>query len=671
LHRRIELREKVNENNPAYGADNLDKTLVECNLSELNPIRIEIASDTHLELLWDTAVNRYHYLGHKRFIGRRLKYLAYAGDRPVAAIGFRSASLKLEARDCYIGWSEDQKKKYLKNITNNNRFLVFDWVRVPHLASHVLSKALKALSGDWKEKYGDRIYLVETFVDPERYRGVCYKASNFKHIGVTKGYTKDGVGYKYHGVIKEVYVYELETGFRKIIGCEKKPYPRRPEKSERAKDKEKEIIMMIQKTDYNPELIKWADIDKDAINNLADELVSFHNDFNDCFNRVEQHVLGWAYLKGLLSDIERKNIEAMALRYLGADPNEVRSLQKLMTYYRWYDDVMLGRIQEQAAKLLFDEEGMITVDSSEFPKKGKESVGVYRQYCGNLGKVENCQSGVFLGYTSSSRCFMSGGYMLLDKQLYMPEDWFSPEYAERRKNCRVPDDLTFKTKIEIAFDLISKAHAGLFPSKWLGADATFGSDSKFRDQADSLGMNYFVSIKSDTLVWIKKPEVGIPAYAGKGRPPKQVERALEKPVNVYKIADGSTTGGELNWETVKLAEGAKGPIIARIARLRVIEHRDNLPGKELWLFIRKDLDGNTRYAFSNAPVECSMEDMKRVSTMRWPIEQCFEDGKKYLGMDHYELRSWIGWHRHMTYVFLALLFLLKIRTKCLQKKFLR
>jgi len=137
----------------------------------------------------------------------------------------------------------------------------------------------------------------------------------------------------------------------------------------------------------------------------------------------------------------------------------------------------------------------------------------------------------------------------------------------------------------------------------------------------------------------------------------------DAPVNVSKIAENT----ELEWKTVILAEGAKGPIIAKICCLRVVEYRDGLPGKDLWLFIRRDADGKTRYALSNAPHDISPDELKRASTMRWPIEQCFEDGKKHLGMDHYELRSWPGWNRHMTYVFIALLFLLQLRFKGLKK----
>ena len=216
----------------------------------------------------------------------------------------------------------------------------------------------------------------------------------------------------------------------------------------------------------------------------------------------------------------------------------------------------------------------------------------------------------------------------------------------------------FKTKNQIALELIGKVlGTGLFPAEWVGFDASFGSDSKFRDAVDSLELKYLGDIRSNTLVWLTRPEVGIPPYSGIGRPAEKEQVLESEPIHVSDIANDP----ELEWEITILAEGAKGPIIARLCFMRVVECRDGLPGKDLWLVMRKDADGKLRYAFSNAPEDISKEELKRALIMRWPIEQCFEDGKKYLGMDHYEHRSWPGWHRHMTYVILAQLFLLKLR----------
>jgi len=302
---------------------------------------------------------------------------------------------------------------------------------------------------------------------------------------------------------------------------------------------------------------------------------------------------------------------------------------------------------------------MINVDSSEFLKKGTESVGVSRQYCGNIGKVENCQSGVFVGYAGTK------GYGLVDCQLYLPRPWFDDEHEQRRKNCQIPEELSFQTKIEIAQRLIDGVReSGLFPAKWLGCDATFGSAYEFLDEVGKYYW-YFANVKSDTQVWPERPEVEVPPYTGKGRPaskPKVIGEG-QKPVTVAEVAKDPA----LSWTTEILQEGAKGPIVAQVTRLRVIESRERLPGKECWLFIRKYSGGKMKYALSNAPKDTPLQEMIKASTLRWPIEQCFEEGKDNLGMDHYEHRSWPGWHRHMLFVFMAQLFILRLRYKFKKK----
>jgi SRSO17 transposase len=627
----------------------IDTTSVECSLADLGQLRLEMVSGSSSELLWNILVRTYHYLGHKRMFGRRLKYLAFADSRPIAALGWKTASIRLEARDCFIGWSEEQRKKYLKHVVNNSRFLIPPWIRVPNLASRLLASGIKAVARDWHERYGQRPFLLETIVDPVYFHGTSYKAANWIYVGKTKGYSLGSAGYEYHGLLKEVYVYVVERDMRKIIGCQQRPFLCGCPISEK---KEKADSMIMQRADYDPDLIDWEGLTPEVIEKMAEELVAFHEEFHEAFCREEQRILGQYYLQGLLGEIRRKNIEAIALKYLGT--SRVRSLQKFITNYRWDDTVMTARAQAMLSELIAEENGMITLDGSDIPKKGNESVGVARQYCGNTGKTDNCQAGVFVGYTSSK------GYGLIERELYMPEQWFSEDYAERRAKCQVPLDLVFKTKNRIGLELIRKVlDTKLFPAEWVGFDAGFGCDSKFRDAVDSLELKYLGDIKKNTLVWLNRPEVGIPPYSGKGRPAEK-ERILageELPVHVSDIANDP----ELEWETTILAEGAQGPIIAQLCFMRVVEYRDGLPGKDLWLVMRRDTDGKLRYAFSNAPEDISKEGLKRALTMRWPIEQCFEDGKKHLGMDHYEHRSWPGWHRHMTYVILAQLFLLRLR----------
>jgi SRSO17 transposase len=299
---------------------------------------------------------------------------------------------------------------------------------------------------------------------------------------------------------------------------------------------------------------------------------------------------------------------------------------------------------------------MINVDASDFLKKGKESVGVARQYCGAVGKTENCQSGVFVGYSSDK------GYGLLDGRLYMPKSWFWDEQEKRRKDNWVPEDLVFETKQQIALQLIHDVQeTGLYPAKWIGADAAFGSDIDFLENLPN-DLSYFAAIKSDTLVFTKKPKIGLPPYKGRGRRPSKLKILPGQP-DPRKVCDIAKSS-RLSWKPVVVAEGAKGPIIAKVARIRVYLSRDGLPaGERQWLFLRKNNDGKIKYAISNAPNDTSLAELIKASVMRWPIEQCFQDGKGEVGMDCYEHRSWPAWHRHMIFVFLALHFLLRIRLR--------
>ena len=629
----------------------IDTAVVECSLKELGEIRFVLVSGGPWEAVWNKLVRDHHYLGHQRMFGRRLKYLALARERPIGALGFKTASIRLESRDCFIGWSEQQRKKYLKNIVNNSRFLIPEWIRVPNLASHLLGRAVKVVKADWYHRYGLPVFLLESFVDPVYFKGISYQASNWIYAGTTKGYSLGNEGDEYHGKLKEIYVYVVEQDFRSIIGCQQQSFPRT---CPTQRKKEEADSMMIQKADYHPDLIDWEWLTPEVVGKFAKELVAFHNEFHDVFGRSEHHILGENYLQGLLSNIPRKNTEAITLEYLGSA--RVRSMQKFISNYRWDDSLMLSDAKSMISALVVEENGMLTVDESGIPKKGKESVGVARQYCGNTGKVDNCQVGVFVGYTSEI------GYGLIDRALYMHESWFDEDHRERREKCKVPEDLEFRTKNLIALELLQQnLDSGQFKAGWVGFDAGFGSDHNFRDAIDVLGVNYLGGIKSNILVWLNRPEVRIPAYSGKGRPAREPQ-VLQGEAPAVSVAD-IAKDPDLAWEVAILAEGAKGPVIAQLCFIRVVESIDGLPGKDLWLVLRKDAHGKLRYAFSNAPADIPKEQLRRAITMRWPIEQCFEDGKKYLGMDHYEHRGWPAWHRHMTYVILALTFLLRLRLR--------
>jgi len=623
------------------------------------PVTLKLVSGSELEPVWDYYVKQFHYLGYQRLLGHRLKYLALIQNHPVAALSWSAPALKIGDRDRYIGWSEDQRMTYLDRIANNSRFLILPWVNVRNLASHVLSLNIKRLGKDWEQQFNKKLWLLETFVDPSRFKGSSYKAANWKIIGQTNGFGKQGRKYIHHGAIKDVYVYVLEPRFREIIGCRQKPQRlfHRPPQSQR---KVEELVMILEHCQWHPQLVADIGIDEKDIKTMAKELVDFHKQFHECFGRIEHRRLGLAYISGLMSNAKAKSAEPIALEFL--DKKSVRSMQQFMKTYRWDLDAMQFTHQSMLAPMISQPDGMITVDSCEFVKKGKESVGVARQYCGTLGKVENCQSGVFVGYSSHK------GYGLLSCRLYMPESWFTQEQEQRRKANLVPEDLVFKTKQQIALELIDKVSSSdLFPAKWIGADASFGSDIDFLNALPN-HQYYFANIRSDAKVFTKKPKTGLAPYKGRGRRPSKVKVLPGQP-KAKRVSD-ITRSKHLNWESAIVAEGAKGPIVAEVARIRVYLSRDGLPvGDQVWLFLRKNVDGKIKYAISNAPKQISFSELIEASTMRWPIEQCFQEGKDQVGMDYYEHRSWPAWHRHMTYVFLALHFLLRLRLKFKKKPF--
>ena len=621
----------------------VDRSPLCCDLQELMPVHIERVCGYEQNVLWNILVSEYHYLGHRKMVGCHLKYLAFSDKRVIAAIGWRAAALWLEARDCFIGWTNEQRKAQIGRVANNNRMLILPWVRVRFLVSYLLSRNIKLLVDDWEEQYGWKLLVLETFVDGTRFRGTSYQASNWIHVGQTKGYTKRGSSYLYHGRCKEVYLYVVDQRFRRILNCRRRPIPHRSAKTE---ERERELEMIVGIEDWEPDIIPKMELTEEDMEVMADELVDFHRQFNRYYKRREHRRLGLAYLRGLFSKLKRKTAEGIALLLLG--PKGVRSLQDFISTYRWDDEGILGEYQRSLGQEISSDDGMLSVDSSEFTKKGSESVGVGRQYCGTRGKVENCRSGVFIGYAGEK------GYGLVECRLFLPQSWFEEANAERWQKCHIPDGVEFQTKVEIARDLIKKvSESGLFQAKWLGCDATFGRSKRFLDEVGK-SYRYFAQVPSDTLVWTEKPQLRENPYSGRGRRASK-PKVVGEPITV---ADAAST---LSLKLMNLGEGAKGPILAEVAAVQVWEMRDGLPGERRWLFVRRNANAEMKYALSNAARDTPLEQLIHASTLRWPIEQCFQEDKQQLGMNEYEHRSWVGRHRHMLFVFMAQLFLLRLR----------
>ncbi len=395
---------------------------------------------------------------------------------------------------------------------------------------------------------------------------------------------------------------------------------------------------------------------------LLDELRTYHAIYSPLLQRREQREWSAKYLHGLLLELPRKSIEPMVLALEGANRNAVRAMQQFLSEGAWDDDAILQRHWQEVETDLGDDDGVLILDGSDFPKQGTESVGVKRQYCGELGKRANCQAGVFLGYASVQ------GYTLLDRRLYLPEEWVEDDaYADRRRSCGIPADIAFTTKPMLGWAMIQAVHqAGSLRCRWVACDEAFGRDTMLLDNIDGLGLWYFAEVPHDTRSWRKRPATAVPPWTGRGRKPTrdQLVPGAAEPETVVELASALPLDA---WSRQLIKEGSKGPIVADFAMLRVIAVRECLPGPEVWLVLRRNGEtGELKTYLSNAPASTSQARLVWVSGMRWPVETCFEEGKQYLGMGDYEVRSWLGWHHHLTLCILAHFFL--VRLQCRLKK---
>jgi len=375
--------------------------------------------------------------------------------------------------------------------------------------------------------------------------------------------------------------------------------------------------------------------------------------FKGAFQRVEQAQKSLTYLHGLLGNATRKNVEQMAL----GQKEKVRSLQYYVGQSQWETEPVLAIHQGLIGETLGEADGVALIDESSTVKQGTESVGVAAQYCGSVGKIANGQVGVYLGYASRK------GYSLIEGQLFMPEKWFEEEHAEQRPVCGVPEGLIFKTKPEIGLKLLKNALTrDNLPFFWVAADALYGDSPAFRDGVAATGKYYFTAIQENTLIWCTPPKVHLPPWSGHGRHPTRLRLSdtRKHPIPVQQLVKRVP---KQDWVRAVIKEGSKGPIVCDFAFLRVTESRGGLPAAELWLILRRNLDDPTeiKYYFSNAPVSTPLQEFVRISGMRWPIESIFEESKGEVGMDHYEMRSWLGWHHHMLLVSLAHHFLVRLR----------
>ena len=376
----------------------------------------------------------------------------------------------------------------------------------------------------------------------------------------------------------------------------------------------------------------------------------FHGQFAPAFGRKQWRERSRDYLQALLvQPAERGNAENLAEAVPGVSP---RVFQRFLTEAGWDDAAVIRRLQQDLAPRLSHLDAVWAVDDSGFPKQGKQSVGVARQYCGPLGKVANCQRGVFLAYVSPQ------GRALVDKRLFLPKEWTGD--PNRCAAAGVPEaERSYRSKTEIALLLLQRAQAwGHLQAEWVTGDDAYGQVPEFRDAVEQAGFRYVLEIPGKMTVWPVELAWEQPVYGGRGRPP------VARPVEAQRqtVSERADALPPEAWQEMTVGEGAQGPRTYRFAFERVRATRDREPGEELWLIHKRNLDGSEpRCFFSNAAPDTPVERLARVAMSRWPIETEFEDEKSQVALDEYEVRGWAGWHHHITMCMLASVFLLHLQ----------
>ena len=387
---------------------------------------------------------------------------------------------------------------------------------------------------------------------------------------------------------------------------------------------------------------------EDDVHALLPELEAFHARFGRFFPRSESRAWSQKYLTGLLLPIERKNVENMA-EQMGGHP---RRVQEFVSESPWDDAGCIDEVQRMIGEKLGTREGVLVLDDTGFPKKGKCSAGVGRQYSGTLGRTDNCQVGVFMSYASER------GQTLVDRRLYLLRSWFE-EGAEVSPKAGLPAGLEFRTKPELAMEMLREAtEAGHLPYRWVTADADYGDHHDLRQVVADLDAWYCFEVSSTAKVWTGDPGWKVPPR-GRGRPAKWPQPTATSPEPLT-VAELVASLPEAVWVRHRVTEGARGPREYEFARLRVVEMRHQRPGPWAWLMARRRVghrDEEIKFYLSNAPEDVGLQRMAWVACLRWTIEENFKAAKGEVGLDHYEVTKYRGWYHHVTLVMMALAFL--------------
>jgi SRSO17 transposase len=386
------------------------------------------------------------------------------------------------------------------------------------------------------------------------------------------------------------------------------------------------------------ELLEDAVLDPRIPRGMLDRLERFVKPFAAIMESPEQQHHLWEYVGGLFSDVKRKNAETIAYFH----DQDRQALQKFIGQSLWDDGLLIGELSRQVGAELGESDGVLVFDPSGFKKQGKESVGVARQWCGRLGKIDNCQVGIYLGYVSRKE------HALVDVRLYLNKEWAKDK--RRRKKCGVPREIRFQTRHALALEMLAE-HQTTLPHAWIAGDDEMGRSSAFRRDLQAQGEQYLLAVPSNTLV--RDVEAQPPEYRGRGPRPQ---------VPFVRADRWREALPEDAWTTIDVRDGARGPLVVQAVKTQVrakTDRRRNGPEETLVVLREEQSDGTMKhdYYLSNALPETALAEFARVAKAEHRIEECLGRAKSDAGLAQYQVRNWIGWHHHQTLSLLAVWFL--------------
>jgi len=404
-------------------------------------------------------------------------------------------------------------------------------------------------------------------------------------------------------------------------------------------------------------------MDADQIRRLKPELTRYLDQFYDCFARRDTRAHFPVYVEGQLSELPGKSCEPMALA-AGVAP---RTLQEFLSQHRWDEDALRRRLHEIVTRDHAGPHSIGLIDETSDVKKGDKTPGVQRQWCGTVGKQENCIVTVHLGYARTDF------HCLVDGELYLPESW-----SEDRQRCRaagIPDEMVYRSKWQIALELVDRARQHGVVFEWLTFDEGYGGKPLFLQGLDSRGQRFVAEVPVTFSCWSERPSVTERPYrrGGRGRPRKtpRLRAGSPSPCGVKELVERWPTLCDQDWTRYYVKDGEKGPLVWDVKQTRVtMKNDDGLPGIELHLVVaRNALDHDeVKFFVANAPPETSIETLLLVAFSRWRVERCFRDQKQEIGLDQWEGRHYVGLKRHLILSCVSSLFLARCRERLRGKK---